>query len=216
MVTLISLLAVGYRSVRILAFMTLLFGPVLGHGARAGGQDGLKSVEQLVRDAYPDVAHIEPSRFVELAAQPGSPIVVFDVRDVQEWQVSRVAGARQVAPGVWRQEFLASHGLTVKGKTVVFYCSVGVRSSKLAGRVQAALKQAGAVAVYNLSGGAFRWHNERRSLVTDSGETPFIHPYDRHWGRYLADQSSIRWKPDAASLTSTPVATTAAGTGSSQ
>ncbi len=76
--------------------------------------------------------------------------------------------------------------MRVNGKTAVFYCSVGVRSSRLAERVAQGLKARGAVAVDDLAGGIFAWHGEARPLVDAKGPTDFVHPYDATWGRLLA------------------------------
>ena len=73
----------------------------------------------------------------------------------------------------------------LKGKTVVFYCSVGVRSSALAESVKADLLAAGTKEVVNLEGGIFGWHNQSRPLVDKSGPTTFVHPYNAYWGRLL-------------------------------
>ena len=82
-----------------------------------------------------------------------------------------------------------------KGKTVVFYCSVGVRSSKLAARLQKALTARGAKAVYNLQAGIFNWHNEHRPLTTGSAPTSFVHPFDDHWGQLVERRDLLSYRP---------------------
>ena len=179
--------------VRLLALAFLLGAPYLP--ARAGGEAALSRVEETVREAFPDVVHLTPAEAERRLGQSAGDVVIFDVREADEWAVSHLAGAERVSPRSWRRDFPAAHGQRVAGKTVLFYCSVGVRSSKLAGRVQDALKAAGATAVYNLSGGAFRWHNEGRAMVDRSGMTPAVHPYDRFWGRYLARREAAHVLP---------------------
>ena len=98
-------------------------------------------------------------------------------------------------PGIWQRTFLKRHGEAVKGKTVVFYCSVGVRSSKLAAKLQKALAARGAKAVYNLQAGIFNWHNERRPLTTGSAPTSFVHPFDDHWGQLVERRDLLRYRP---------------------
>lgn len=154
----------------------------------------LPKVEEWVRSGYADVAHLSP---VELASLIGKekPVLLFDVREAEEFAVSHIPGAVRVDPGVWTNSFVTSFGGGVAGRTVVFYCSVGVRSSKLAGRVQTALKERGAEAVYNLEGGVFRWHNERRSLADAGGSTERVHPYDSSWGKLVDRQSLLAREP---------------------
>ena len=101
----------------------------------------------------------------------------------------------RVDPGIWRSSFVRRFAGTAKGRTVVFYCSVGVRSSRLAARVQKALREHGATAVEIVDGGIFAWHAERRPLRDAKGETAFVHPYDRHWGKLVARRDLTRTRP---------------------
>jgi rhodanese-related sulfurtransferase len=140
------------------------------------------------------VETLAPEALASMLAS-GAPVVLFDVREEEEYQVSRLPGALRADPGAWTFRFVGQHGEAVKGKTVVFYCSVGVRSSKLAARVQGRLLEKGARAVYNLEGGVFRWHNDRRPLIDANGPTPLVHPYDRHWGGLIERQGETATQP---------------------
>ena len=97
--------------------------------------------------------------------------MVFDVRTPAEYAVSHLPGAVNVDPDMPAADFLARYGDSVDGKTAVFYCSVGVRSSRLASRVARELKARGAVAVDDMAGGIFAWHGEARPLVDAEGAT---------------------------------------------
>lgn len=154
----------------------------------------LPKVEAWVRSGYADVAHINTAELAALVGD-GRPVVLFDVREAEEFAVSHIPGALRVDPSVWTSSFVKEFGGDVAGRTVVFYCSVGVRSSKLAGRAQAALKERGAAAIYNLEGGVFRWHNERRRLADAGGTTERVHPYDSNWGKLVDRQSLIAVEP---------------------
>lgn len=154
----------------------------------------LPKVEAWVRQGYADVAHLTAEDLARRLAS-GEQVVLFDVREPEEFAVSHITNAIRVDPSVWSWPFLRQHAASSKGKTVVFYCSVGVRSSKLAGRVQNALLEAGAVGVYNLQGGIFRWHNERRGLVDAAGDTQRVHPYDSDWGRLVERQDLVAAEP---------------------
>ncbi|MGD9784399.1 MAG: rhodanese-like domain-containing protein [Hyphomicrobiaceae bacterium] len=182
----------------LLAVLLAVWGAGMTHtvASRAGGahDDELARTEAWVRGSYADVTHMDTSALTQLVAS-GKPLAIFDVREAKEYAVSHIDGAARVDPGVWSRTFLAEHGGDVAGKTVVFYCSVGVRSSKLAGRVQAALLERGATGVYNLEGGIFRWHGDARPLVDVFGPTDRVHPYDKHWGRLVPRQDLIADEP---------------------
>ncbi len=146
----------------------------------------LTKVEQSVRQDYAGVQHADPAEIERLLADPN--VVLLDVREAAEFGVSHLPGAVRVDPGVWTSSFLGRFDGQAQGKTFVLYCSVGVRSSRLAARVQDGLKAAGARGVVNLSGGIFRWHNEQRSLMTEGQPTDIVHKYDEGWGRLVDRQ----------------------------
>ncbi|MGE3626402.1 MAG: rhodanese-like domain-containing protein [Hyphomicrobiales bacterium] len=154
----------------------------------------LDSVRAKVTGDYAGVAQLPPERLQSMIGAGGSPLVL-DVREAAEFAVSHLAGAERVEPGISASAFLAQFAAKAKGRPVVFYCSVGVRSSILAEKVQAALKAAGAGPVYNLDGGIFAWHNQSRSLVDASGPTELVHPYDSHWGKLLTRRDFISTGP---------------------
>lgn len=167
----------------------------------AGGYQpaDLSKVEAMVRSGYADVAQLPADKLAELIAR-GEELLILDVREEEEFRVSHIAGAVRVDPGIWSWRLHAQLGEAAKGKRVVFYCSVGVRSSKLAGRVQDGLMAAGATGVYNLVGGIFRWHNEQRPLVDDKGGTALVHPYDSNWGGLLLRQELTATAPRSARM----------------
>ena len=163
-------------------------------GVSVPANDPLAKVEADVDRDYRTVRQMSAAQLAKLQAM-GAPIMIFDVREKPEYDVSRIPGAVRVDPGVWSSTFLQANADRVKGKTVVFYCSVGVRSSKLAGRVQKALAAKGGKGGYNLRGGVFRWHNQSRTLEDARGKTPLVHPYDRYWGKLVNRQDYISYKP---------------------
>lgn len=140
---------------------------------------------------YPGVPHISPDQLGSMARED---LVFFDVREADEYGVSQIDRAIRVSPSIRASTFLHEHAAELEGKTVILYCSVGERSSNLAERVMA--QSNGAKAVYNLEGGIFRWHNENRRVANSEGETTFIHPYSRRWGRLLERRDQIRMTPE--------------------
>lgn len=167
--------------------------------SRAYDPDEFASVERMVARTYPDVDHASTAEIERLIAS-GERLLILDVREPGEYRVSRIPGAVRVDPGIWTRDLVAAIGPQSRGATIVLYCSVGVRSAKLAGRAQEALRVAGATRVVNLMGGIFRWHNELRSLETETGPTAEVHPYDSRWGRLIQRKNLAREAPTAASV----------------
>jgi len=104
---------------------------------------------------------------------------VLDAREYNEFKVSHLYGARHVGYENF-SSFLVS-GLD-KSKTIVVYCSIGVRSE----RIGEQLLSIGFTKVYNLFGGLFKWANKGYPMVDQQGKpTNHIHPYNKRWGKWL-------------------------------
>ncbi|MEM6491501.1 MAG: rhodanese-like domain-containing protein, partial [Pseudomonadota bacterium] len=103
-------------------------------------------------------------------------------------------GALRLDPDADADAFMAQYGALIAGRDVIFYCSVGVRSSRMAERLAPVLGDARSVA--NLEGGVFAWHNQSRPLEDAQGATPFVHPYNRSWGRLVDRRDFIRRTPE--------------------
>lgn len=105
--------------------------------------------------------------------------MLLDSRAVAEYGVSHLQGAIRVEP--------VSDGPVLadlrRDALVVVYCSVGYRSAAVARR----LKALGYQRVYNLEGGIFQWANEGRPIYRGDEAANQVHPYDRLWGRFLAE-----------------------------
>ena len=155
----------------------------------------LREIHKGLLSRYVGVSHMSPVQLQNgLKGPDRNKFLVLDAREVDEFSVSHIKGAKRVDPSIWHSAFMNKFGAAAKGKTVVIYCSVGERSSKLAKYVQKSLMQKGANAVYNLQGGIFKWHNEQRSLLTDAkGSTSFVHPYDKHWGQLVKRSDKLRY-----------------------
>lgn len=170
----------------------------LGLSACATYADGTFTLETVRKDvirSYPSVRQLTTADLASLLAKPGS-VLLLDVREPQEYAVSHLSGARRIEPlNSFSQSNFRPTEASVHNKTVVLYCSVGVRSSRMAQKLQDALKRCGALDVYNLDGGVFAWHNEERPLVNDCGPTPFVHPYYSNYGQLLKHQQLARFEP---------------------
>lgn len=159
----------------------------------SGAPATLQSTIADVARRWPDIGHISPAELDRLMARHA--VVIFDVRTPAEYAVSHLPGAISVDPDMTSAAFLGRFGDRVKGKTAVFYCSVGVRSSRLAERVAKGLKGHGATSVDDLAGGIFAWHGDKRPLVDAKGPTDFVHPYDSSWGQLLTRPQLARTAP---------------------
>ncbi len=172
---------------------TLLCSPLIAAGSMLLTSDdgGLAKVHDGIKSQFSEVAHVDGDG---LSAMNKESIVLFDVREMSEYSVSHLKDAIHVDPSMSAQDFIAQYIDISKGKTAIFYCSVGQRSSDLADRVQGALILSGAKAAYNLEGGIFKWHNESRPLYTGGAKpTAYIHPYNPVWGRMVKDQENTRY-----------------------
>jgi rhodanese-related sulfurtransferase len=151
----------------------------------------LSLVETKIAQSFADITHITPAALTERLAQRRANIVLVDVRAPAEAAVSRLAGAVQADPEARSTHAIVAAAGDLSGKTLVAYCSIGLRSARLLTRISGSLRDRGAVELLNLSGGLFRWRNERRPLVTPDGKpTIAIHPYSTLWRQFLLDDPS--------------------------
>jgi rhodanese-related sulfurtransferase len=102
---------------------------------------------------------VEPARVAEwLAAEPGLQVV--DVREAHEREAGHIAGSLHIELA----QLPARAGELDAGRSVVFYCRVGVRSLMAA----QALRASG-VEAYSIGGGLLRWAGEGRPLTPEGG-----------------------------------------------
>jgi rhodanese-related sulfurtransferase len=148
-------------------------------------QSGLAFVEKQVSGKF----HVDQMSIAEFKAlesnTKGQYWLVLDVRQEEEYSVSHLNGAVQVNPAMTADTFAAVFGDRLKGKHVLFYCSVGYRSSEFADRVAQVARAQGVASMQNLTGGIFRWFNEAHPVFRDGQEVHEVHPYDAIWGRFL-------------------------------
>lgn len=102
----------------------------------------------------------------------GERVVLLDVREPKEMQVSALPGARLAVPGQIDTLPLAE---IPADATVVAYCTVGGRSGQAAVQLEKRLGRP----VYNLDGGIVEWFNRGGTVVDPAGQ-----PVDRidAWG----------------------------------
>ena len=179
--TLIGIAAMGIAST--LAYFAFATANVMRSPEKA-----LSKFHSGLEKRYPSVEHISTET---LKTNGPSDTVFFDVRKPSEFKTSHLKNAIRVSPDINATDFLNEFGETLSNKTVVFYCSVGERSSKLAEAV-ATLVEPDEFKVVNLEGGIFKWHNENRTVFNAQGATQDIHPFNSYWGRLLVNKDNIR------------------------
>ena len=142
----------------------------------------LEDVEREVIQRYP-VDDVLPSTLAAMVAK--GDVTLLDVRTEEEFASGHLAGAIRVEPGSSAEEILRQNRAHLKGRPVVFYCAVGVRSSQVLMQSLRELTPHTDGRLYNLRGGVFRWVAEGRPLV--SGNKPGkAHPYNEDWGQLLS------------------------------
>lgn len=163
--------------------------------SNAFGQTELEKIHQKIIVDHEQVEHVSAEEFIEMEIA-GADIIIFDVRKKSEFAVSHLQNAIRLDPGTKADEFEQLYGEQLQGKTVVFYCSVGRRSSAMAEEVAQVIENSEAAA-FNLTGGVFTWRNEERSLVSQASQsTTKVHPYNFYWGRLIEDKKAISYSPD--------------------
>ena len=145
----------------------------------------LGDIHEDIQVEYSKVSHIDADEFGELSS---AEIIVFDVREQKEYAVSHLNGAIQVSPGISATDFMMQFGDQLDGKTAVFYCSVGRRSSDLVNRLVSDPEIGEENTLFNLEGGMFSWVNERREI-----DGTGIHPYNWYWSFLIEDKSMIQY-----------------------
>ncbi len=155
----------------------------------------LSEIHRLVVKNYPTVNHISLDEYAQIDV---ANTLVFDVREVDEFQVSHLPGAILIDPDTDAEDFIEDYGDQLQGKHLVFYCSVGRRSSemisRLHGDVNVAQQLSRAASTRNLKGGAFAWINAQRSLQNANAEpTSKVHPFNEYWGRLILDSDNRQY-----------------------
>lgn len=166
--------------------------------ALAAVEDPLKAVEAAIAAQFSVDETSTKDLATALASADSASYLLFDVREPAEFERSHVRDARHLAPDTKPDVFEKGLGDKVKGKHLIFYCSVGYRSSVMADRVRDSAMKSGAVSVANLRGGLFRWYNEGRVVHDATDTTDAIHPYDRVWGAFVNE------RPGAQMMTAIP------------
>jgi len=170
-----------YSLAALVLVVVLVLAFAMGAFSQLSPDEKLAKFHQSLLQRYPGVSHISAEA---LAALPKDKVIIFDVREQSEFDVSHLESAIHVSPGTPADDFLRDYEERLDGVKVVFYCSVGERSSKLAAAVLDATDGSD-FGIVNLESGIFNWHNEQRQVFNAKGQTEKIHPFNNFWGRLL-------------------------------
>jgi rhodanese-related sulfurtransferase len=118
---------------------------------------------------------------------PKTEAIILDSRELKEYEVSHISNAIHVGYDHFNIETVTTQ-ITDKAKTIVVYCSVGIRSENIGEQ----LKKAGFTNVYNLFGGIFEWKN-KGNIVYDSKEeeTDKVHTFSKLWSKWLKEGEKV-------------------------
>jgi rhodanese-related sulfurtransferase len=167
-----------------------LISPFLGIGLGLGSPEDLPKVAAVIEARFPSLPHVGVEELERtLARPPEERPVLLDVRSAEEFAVSHIEGALQAETV---EEALAALQDVDPGRTIVLYCSVGLRSAELADE----LREAGFTDLRNLRGSLFGWANSGRPVVRGGEPVGEVHPYNGKWGKLLREE--LRASPDDA------------------
>ncbi len=141
---------------------------------------GLAGIKRTIRMRFPAVRQMPPQELKEWLASPtNSRPQLLDVRQLPEYSISHLPGAKRIDPRATTDSILSEIDTN---RPVVVYCSVGYRSSRLATQ----LIDSGFTNVVNLEGSIFEWANKGFELEgTDGKSTNKVHPYSPAFARML-------------------------------
>lgn len=124
---------------------------------------------------------------VEELAMPKTKAIILDAREKKEYEVSHIKEAIYVGYDDFNiQETMSK--LPNKNTPIVIYCSLGIRSEKIANK----LKNKGYKNLFNLYGGIFEWKNSGFKVV-DKNENPTekVHAFSKNWSKWLINGEKV-------------------------
>ncbi|MEP7230771.1 MAG: rhodanese-like domain-containing protein [Ginsengibacter sp.] len=126
-----------------------------------------------------------PKINVDLAASHPADYIFLDSRQQKEYDVSHIKNSIYVGDQDFSIEKLSQ---IPKNAGIVVYCSVGVRSDKIAKEII----DAGYTKVHNMLGGIFEWINEGYPVYDSTGiRTSSVHGYSKFWGAFVNSDHKV-------------------------
>jgi len=130
-------------------------------------------------DSY--LTYSVPAITVKNLIQIKDDVVLLDAREMNEYEVSHIPGAKYVGFDNFDDSVL--EGID-KDQRIVIYCSIGFRSEKIGEKI----KKLGFSNAYNLFGSIFEWTNAGQPLEDKNGKsTNRIHTYNKKWSQWVME-----------------------------
>lgn len=118
---------------------------------------------------------------VQELAMPKTNALVLDAREDYEYHTSHIKNAVFVGYNSFKIDTIQNF-VQDKNEKIVVYCSIGIRSEKIAKQ----LNKAGYTNVYNLYGGIFQWKNNGFKVYdSEEKETDNVHVSSKYWAKWL-------------------------------
>ena len=137
-----------------------------------------KIEETLKRWLKSSVPTISTSELADLV-RCESDWLILDSRELVEFEISHLPNAKWAGYHDFSPCRVSDVSKDIK---VLVYCSIGVRSEKIAEKLMAF----GFPNVWNLYGGIFAWANEHKTLVGhNQNATLAVHGYNQKWATLL-------------------------------
>lgn len=129
---------------------------------------------------FPEVEDIDCEAAIKLLSDPD--VVFVDVRKAAEQAVS-------VIPGAITKNAFMDHLEQYRHKRIIFYCTIGCRSGKLAAK----LKREG-ISVINLRAGLLGWTHAGGPLERQNRPMQRLHVFGRKWDLAPAAVDTVYFK----------------------
>lgn len=138
---------------------------------------------ELLENTYPEyIPSVTITEFKELKREN---LYILDTRGKDEYAVSHLKNAREV--GYYWFDMRDVYDIP-KNATIIMYCAVGNRSSRIAER----LIRAGYKNVFILYGGIFEWVNGGNPVYTQKDiQTSQVHAYTKEWAKWLEKGNKV-------------------------
>jgi rhodanese-related sulfurtransferase len=136
-------------------------------------------MRESIRNKFPQIHQISTRELMNILADTSQERpIIFDARNSKEYQLSHLPFA-QLAQS--EQEAITALKQTEKKHRIIVYCSIGDRSSQLAGH----LISAGFTNTFTMDGALFQWANEGRPIYQETNIVHVVHPYGDQWKSFL-------------------------------
>jgi rhodanese-related sulfurtransferase len=168
-----------YATISVVA-MLLCFQGVIVQTVKADEVSGLKTIEQVIKDAHEGVTYVGVEE-MKRRIKENNKLVLLDVRTKSEYDSAHIKGSAWIERGI--AEFVLVRTLPDPNAEIVVYCKKGHR----AGLVTKALKKAGYKNVASLEGGFDEWVRQGNTIHNTLGEFKMVKPANLNAASYAVD-----------------------------